>query len=74
MEETRRTGSDLAERKFCDFKIFDGLLKNSRLEEAYKSMQKNYVFDEKDTLSFEYIVNQWQKVKESLINLSGGAR
>lgn len=69
LEETRRIGSDLAEKKFCEFKIFIGLLKNSKLKESYKNMQKNYVFDEKDTLSFEYAVEQWQKAREYLKGL-----
>lgn len=63
LEETRRTGSDLAEKKFSDFKIFDGLLENSKLKDAYTNMEKNYVFAEKDTLTFDFIINQWKRVR-----------
>lgn len=63
LEETRRTGSDLAEKKFSDFKIFDGLLENSKLKEAYTNMEKNYVFVEKDTLTYEFIISQWKRVR-----------
>lgn len=63
LEETRRTGSDLAEKKFSDFKIFDGLLENSKLKDAYTNMEKNYVFAEKDTLTFDFIINQWKRIR-----------
>lgn len=63
LEETRRTGSNLAEKKFSDFKIFDGLLENSKLKEAYTNMEKNYVFVEKDTLTHEFIISQWKRVR-----------
>lgn len=62
-EETRRTGSDLAEKKFSDFKIFDGLLENGKLKEAYTNMEKNYVFAEKDTLTFDFIISQWKRIR-----------
>lgn len=63
LEETRRTGSDLAEKKFSDFKIFDGLLENGKLKDAYTNMEKNYVFAEKDTLTFDFIINQWKRIR-----------
>lgn len=63
LEETRRTGSDLAEKKFSDFKIFDGLLENGKLKDAYTNMEKNYIFAEKDTLTFDFIINQWKRIR-----------
>lgn len=66
LEESRRTGSGLAEKSYNDFKIFDGLLENEKLREAYKKMQKNYVFNEKDILAYEFIISQWQKVRNIL--------
>lgn len=66
LEETRRTGSDLAEKKFSDFKIFDGLLENGKLKDAYTNMEKNYVFAEKDTLTFDFIISQWKRVRSVL--------
>lgn len=65
-EETKRTGSDLAEKKFSDFKIFDGLLENGKLKDAYTNMEKNYVFAEKDTLTFDFIISQWKRVRSVL--------
>ena len=66
LEETRRTGSDLADKKFSDFKIFYGMPDNITLKGAYKNMQKNYVFSEKDLLPFEFVTNQWKKLQDVL--------
>lgn len=67
LEETRRTGSDLANKNYTDFKIFDDLAHNTELAEAFQTMQKNYVFSEKDILPFDYIVQQWQNLKKILL-------
>lgn len=69
LEETRRIGSDLAEKSFCDFKIFSGLSENSKLKEAYANMEKNYIFSEKDMLSFDFIIRQWERVKDILLKI-----
>lgn len=66
LEETRRMGSDLADRKFPDFKIFYGISDNTALKDAYQNMQKNYVFSEKDLLTFEFVISQWKKLQEVL--------
>ena len=69
LEETRRTGSDLADKKYADFKIFDGLVQNSELVEAFQNMQRNYVFSEKDILPFDYVTQRWQDLRTTLLNL-----
>ena len=69
LEETRRTGSDLAEKEFSDFQIFHGFCHNSNLKDAYQNMQRNYVFSEKDMLPFEFITSQWGDLGKILINL-----
>ena len=69
LEETRRTGSDLANKNYTDFKIFDNLSHNTKLNDAFLTMQKNYVFSEKDILSFDYIVQQWQNLKKILFDI-----
>lgn len=68
-EEIRRNGSDLAEKQFSDFKIFAGLSDNNGIRDAYQNMQRNYVFSEKDLLSFEFIISQWEKLREILNDL-----
>lgn len=69
LEETRRAGSDLADKKFSDFGIFHGLSDNTELREAYQNMQKNYVFSEKDLLPFEFVTSQWKKLQDILCNM-----
>ena len=69
LEETRRTGSDLAEKKFSDFQLLRGFSDNEALRKDYQNMQRNYVFAEEDTLSFDFVVEQWKKLGEVLLAL-----
>lgn len=69
LEETRRTGSELADKKFSDFRIFRELFDNASLQEAYRNMQRHYVFSEKDLLSFEFITSQWKKLEHILSDI-----
>lgn len=55
-------GSDLAGKKFSDFKIFCGLADSTALKDAYQNMQRNYVFSEKDLLPFEFVASRWEKL------------
>lgn len=64
LEETRRTGSDLAEKKFSDFQLLRGFSDNEALRKDYQNMQRNYVFAEEDALSFGFVVEQWKKLGE----------
>lgn len=72
LEETRRTGSNLADKKFSDFKIFYGMSNHTALRDAYQNMQKNYVFSEKDLLLFEFVTSQWNKLHEVLNDMEKG--
>lgn len=47
LEETRRTGSDLAEKKFSDFQLLRGFSDNEALRKDYQNMQRNYVLRKK---------------------------
>ena len=69
LEETRRTGSDLAEKKFSDFQLLKGFADNDALYKNYQSMQQNYVFENEDVLSFDCVVEQWRKLGEVLLAL-----
>lgn len=69
MEETRRIGSNLADKKYADFTIFDGLGDSRDLQNAYQNMQKNYIFTKEDILPFEYVRNQWTKLEKILREL-----
>lgn len=69
LEETRRTGSDLADKKFSDFKIFYGMTDNPALKDAYQSMQRNYIFSEKDLLPFEFVTSRWKILQDILSDI-----
>ncbi len=69
LEETRRKGSDLADKKFSDFGIFRGLSENMGLRESYQSMQRNYIFSEKDLLTFEFVTSQWKRLRDILSDI-----
>lgn len=69
LEETRRTGSDLADKKFSDFKIFYGMSDNPALKDAYQSMQRNYIFSEKDLLPFEFVTSRWKILQDILSDI-----
>lgn len=69
LEETRRTGSDLAEKKFSDFQLLGGFGDNAALRKDYQNMQRNYVFLEEDVLSFDYVVEQWKNSERSYLRL-----
>lgn len=69
LEETRRVGSDLADKKFSDFEIFCGFFDNADLQMAYQNMQRNYIFSEKDLLPFNTVTSQWKKLQSILSNI-----
>lgn len=69
LEETCRTGSELAMRKYRDFKFFDGFEDNISLQKDYQIMQKNYVFKAEDTLPFEFIISQMKVLATKLKEL-----
>ena len=62
----------LVDRKFPDFKIFYDITDNTALKDAYQNMQKNYVFSEKDLLTFEFVISQWKKLQEVLNDMENG--
>lgn len=70
LEETRRTGSDLAEKKFSDFQLLRGFADNEALRKDYQNMQRNYVFSEEDVLPFDFVVEQWKKLGNILLVLA----
>lgn len=69
-EETRRLGSDLAEKKFADFQMLKGFSDNAELRKDYGNMQRNYVFAEEDVIPFDFAVEQWKNLREVLIVLT----
>ena len=72
LEETRRTGSDLADRKFSDFELFRGFPDDTGLREAYQNMQRNYVFSEKDVKVFHVHNKTLRQIFYPQISFPGG--
>lgn len=68
LEETRRTGSDLAEKKFSDFQLLRGFSDNEALRKDYQNMQRNYVLRKKMHCLW-FVVEQWKKLGEVLLAL-----
>ena len=69
LEETRRIGSDLADKPFRDYKIFSGLAANASFEAAFQKMQCNYVFNDADILSRDFVIRQWKNLQDVLYQL-----
>ena len=50
---------------------FDGFMDFQKaLRKDYQNMQRNYVFSEEDVLPFDYVVEQWKKLREILLALA----
>ena len=69
LEETRRIGSDLADKPFRDYQIFHGIASNAFFETEFQKMQHNYVFNDADILSKDFIIQQWKKLQDILYRL-----
>lgn len=69
LEETRRIGSDLADKPFRDYKIFHSLAENPAFETEFQKMQRNYVFNDADILSRDFVIGQWKKLQDVLYRL-----
>ena len=69
LEETRRIGSDLAGKPFRDYQIFHDIASNAFFETEFQKMQRNYVFNDADILSKDFIIQQWKKLQDILYRL-----
>lgn len=68
-EERERIGSDLAEKPFSDFNLFQAVGIDTELTDAFSRMQKIYVFSSKDLLSPEHLTVSMKGLNETLIKL-----
>lgn len=71
-EEVFRIGSDLSEKPFSEFTLFNKISSDSELKDAFEKMQRIYVFDEEDTIDFEVMVSQMDGLYQLLITLDEG--
>lgn len=71
-EEKLRIGSDLAEKPFSEFALFDALSTDSHLKQEFMKMQDIYVFNPAHILSFEEVVSSMDVLYEELLTLDEG--
>ena len=71
-EEKARIGSDLAEKPFSKFKLFDALRVDKELPKCFKDMQRIYIFDKKNVLDYSEVVAQMEALYDLLICLDEG--
>lgn len=62
-EEQRRFGSDLSDKPFSEYKIFDSI-QNEELRKTFETMQNIYVFDPADRINFDAIISVIQGLQE----------
>lgn len=62
-EEQRRFGSDLSDKPFSEYIIFDNI-QNKELKKAFETMQNIYVFDVSDRISFSKVDTVIQGLRE----------
>lgn len=71
-EERARIGSDLAEKAFADFALFDALWDDEKLPTHFMKMQRIYIFDEKSVLPYSTILDRMGALYDVLIGLDEG--
>ena len=74
MEDKERIGSDLANKPFSDFTFFNRLSSDKALNAAFMKMQEIYVFDERDKVEHEKLIEKIGSLHEVLLNLDEGLR
>lgn len=68
-EEQYRIGSDLSKKPFSEFQIFSAISENDELAESFYRMQKIYVFDENDVISYEELETSMAELNKILLDL-----
>ncbi len=66
-EESRRLGSDLSDKPFSEFEIFDNI-RNTELQRAFETMQNVYVFNPDDRMEFDFAVSRVQELKDIFLH------
>lgn len=69
LEEERRTGSDLSDKQFKDFTIFESMKEDTKLRNAFREIQDIYVFSDIDKLEFRFIIDKWDEIKNMLLSI-----
>jgi hypothetical protein len=68
-EERNRIGSDLAQKPFTDFMLFEAIETDSKLQTFFSEMQRVYVFNDADIIPFVRVIKQMSKLYKILKGL-----
>ena len=68
-EENSRIGSDLAEKPFSRFKLFKAIGSDSELEGTFAEMQRIYVFNDADIITYEDVKRGMNRLNGILLAL-----
>ncbi len=71
-EERKRIGSDLSEKPFSEFTVFDAVGMDSDLSTAFSKMQEIYVFSQSDILSLAQLSVSMAALSRVLLKLDEG--
>lgn len=71
-EERERIGSDLSEKPFSEFTLFDAVGMDSELSAAFSKMQEIYVFSQSDILSPAQLSTSMAALNRVLLELDEG--
>ncbi len=71
-EETERIGSDLAQKPFSEFTLFQAVKEDENLRDAFARMQEIYVFSERDILQSEELLTRMDQLEQTLLSLDEG--
>lgn len=71
-EEEVRIGSNLAQKPFSEFILFQALRVDTDLQDKFMAMQKIYVFSEKDILQPDAMYRRIDQLTQSLLSLDEG--
>lgn len=73
-EEKERIGSDLSEKPFSQFMLFDAVSTDPELSAAFERMQEIYVFSESDILSPVQLSVSMAALSQALLELDEGLK
>lgn len=68
-EEQNRIGSDLAQKPFVSFLLFSALENDGKIQTTFSEMQRIYVFNDADIISFSEVKKQISKLYKILLGL-----
>ncbi|HEY9161030.1 MAG TPA: nucleotidyl transferase AbiEii/AbiGii toxin family protein [Desulfomonilia bacterium] len=71
-EEKERIGSDLTEKPFSEFQLFQAIDVDAELSAAFSKMQEIYVFSQRDILSPTQLSVSMSALNQSLLKLDEG--